>query len=291
MSKKTPMSPYYDLLREVAAIGSESENRTGTNAISVFGRQLRFDLNDGFPLLTGKFVPFDSVAAEVLWFLSGSTNNEDLRKLNGNDRATIWEEWQLDGKLGPMYSEQWRGWFDQSGEKIFEIDQIAILIENLKKNPNSRRHLVSAWNVRDLPDESVSPQSNVRDGKMALAPCHYSFQMHVDGDKLSCMVNLRSSDLFLGLPFNIASYALLTHLIAQVTNLKVGELIVSIGNAHIYSDHVEQVHKLLSRDVSVFPLCTLQLNSKITNIDDFTMNDLKVVDYKSYSSIPAKVAI
>lgn len=326
------MKPFYDLLKDILDNGNDAGDRTGTGTRSVFGRQLRFDLNEGFPLLTGKFTPFKLVTNELLWFLSGSVNNEDLRKLNGNDRATIWEEWaDENGSLGPMYSEQWRCWFNQSGEKLTEIDQIANLIEGLRKRPNSRRHVVSAWNVRDLPDESVSPQCNVHRGQMAIAPCHYSFQMDaqemtvgerieiyermlgrvdsfmsrqradshhsymdnfgVPRFKLSCLVNIRSSDTFLGLPFNTASYALLTHMIAQVVNMSVGELIVSIGNAHIYKNHIEQVNELLSRDLAAFPLPTLKLNDKIDSIDDFKMCDIDIIGYQSHPAIKAPVSV
>ena len=298
-SPNVPMACYYDLLAEILREPSSNE-RTGTGARKVFGRQLRFNLNEGFPLLTGKHVPFKLVASELLWFLSGSTNNNDLRKLNGNDRSTIWEEWASDGKsgrsakgaLGPMYSEQWREWFYINGAgSIASIDQIVELIENIKKRPNSRRHLVSAWNVADLPDESISPQQNVDQGRMAIAPCHFSFQMDVNDDRLSCMVNMRSADMFLGVPFNIGSYALLTHMIAEVTGLCVGDLIVSMGNAHIYDNHVDQVKEMLCRDLTAFPLSTLMIKRKINSIDDFTLNDLEVINYKSHESIKASVAI
>lgn len=293
------MSPYYDLLKDIMENGTDGDDRTGTGTRSLFGRQLRFDLNDGFPLLPGKFTPFKLVATELLWFLSGSTNNEDLRTLNGNDRDTIWEEWSSNGEsvfskkgeIGPLYSEQWREWLNVSCGAVKTIDQIANLIEGIRRNPNSRRHIVSAWNVADLPDENKSIQQNLDNNKMGLAPCHYCFQMDVTGDKLSCMVNIRSSDTFLGLPFNIASYALLTHMVAEVCNLGVGDLIVSIGNAHIYSNHFDQVNELLSRDLTAFPLPVLEIARTVKSIDDFKLYDFNVINYQSYSSILAPVAI
>lgn len=296
---KTMMLSYYDLLRDILENGTDGDDRTGTGTRSLFGKQLRFDLSDGFPLLPGKYTPFKLVATELLWFLSGSTNNEDLRKLNGNNRDTIWEEWSSNGEsvrsekgsIGPLYPEQWREWFNISGDAVKTIDQIANLIEGIRRNPNSRRHIVSAWNVADLPDEHKSIQQNLDNNKMGLAPCHYCFQMDVTKGKLSCLVNIRSSDTFLGLPFNIASYALLTHMIAEVCNLKLGDLIVSIGNAHIYHNHIDQVNELLSRDLTAFPLPILHIERTIKSIDDFKLEDFKVINYQSYSSISAPVAI
>ena len=289
MSEVIPMKEYYDLLEDILLHGASSDDRTGVGTFSVFGRQLRFNLNEGFPLLPGKFTPFNLVAAELLWFLKGSTDNEELRALNGNNRATIWEEWVGEGgDLGPIYGQQWRSWL---GDYDGNADQIANLIEGIKKRPSSRRHIVSVWNVDYLPDEEVSPKRNVWNGQMALAPCHYAFQMHVSEGRLSCMVNMRSCDTFLGLPFNIASYALLTHMIAEVCNLTVGDLIFSLGDTHIYSNHIEQVNELLNRDHSKFPLSTLILKRTIDSIDDFTLNDFAVINYKSYGSIKAPVAI
>lgn len=290
MIKKESMGQYYDLLRDILETGEFNESRTGVDCRSVFGRSVRFDLSKGFPLLPGKHTSFKLIATELLWFLSGSTNNEDLRSLVGNNHRTIWEEWvdSESGWLGPIYGKQWRGWSDDK-EAIGQIDA---LISGLKRNPSSRRHIVSAWNVSDLPDESLTPQQNVALGRMSLAPCHYSFQMNVSkGGRLSCLVNIRSSDTFLGLPYNIASYALLTHMIASLTDLSVGDLIVNIGNAHIYSNHLEQTSKLLSRDLSAFPLPTLIINRKVETIDDFKLGDFTVADYLSYSSIPAPVAV
>jgi len=288
-AEKIPMKCYYDLLEDILENGVKSDDRTGTGTLSLFGRQLRFNLNEGFPLLPGKFTPFNLVAAELLWFLSGSTNNEELRELNGNGRATIWEEWAENSNVGPMYGFQWRKWGNH--RYWTGIDQILELVNGIKESPNSRRHIVSAWDVDHLPDEGLSPQDNVIAGNMALAPCHYSFQMNVSEGRLSCLVNMRSSDTFLGLPFNIASYALLTHLIAGVTGLSVGDLIFSLGDAHLYSNHIDQAKELLARDHSRFPLASLAINSKITSIDDFTLNDLTVIDYLSYGSIKAPVAI
>ncbi|MGZ8172980.1 MAG: thymidylate synthase [Methylobacter sp.] len=347
--KTIPMKNYYDLLQDVLESGDQSDDRTGVGTLSLFGRQLRFDLNEGFPLLPGKFTSFKGVAAELLWFLSGSTNNEDLRRLNDNDRPTIWKEWQDEnGDLGPIYGQQWRSWpaeyiVHDGAIAISYIDQMSQLIKGLKDKPFSRRHLVSAWNVADLPDESVSPQKNVKNGKMALAPCHCLFQFHVreipprdraimmndrfDKDfltswetevcychestieeidakyiqamdaanipkyALSCQLYQRSADLFLGVPYNIASYALLTHMIAEVTNMSVGELIISFGDVHIYLNHVEQAKELLSRDLSKYPLSTLCIKNKIASIDDFKLDDLKIVGYKSHPAIKAEVAI
>ena len=290
MEDTVPMYPYYDLLEEILCTGSLSDDRTGIGTLSLFGKQLRFNLNEGFPLLPGKFTPFNLVAAELLWMLSGSTNNEDLRALNGNDRPTIWEEWVgEDGDLGPIYGQQWRSWL---GDYDGNADQIANLIKGIKERPSSRRHVVSAWNVDYLPDESVSPEQNVWGSQMALAPCHYAFQMHVDSNnRLSCMVNMRSSDTFLGLPFNIASYALLTHMIAHITDLTVGDLIMSLGDVHVYKNHIEQVYELLGRDHSQHPLPTLIIKRKIDSIDDFTLNDFAVINYQSYPAIKAPVAI
>lgn len=288
---KYPMAEYYDLLADILENGEESDDRTGTGTRSVFGRQMRFNLNEGFPLLTGKFTPFNLIAAELLWFLSGSTNNEELRKLNGNDRATIWEEWANSrGNLGPIYGKQWRHW-DES-QYAQGTDQIDELIEGLKSRPSSRRHLVSAWNASDLPYETLKPQENVAGGFMALAPCHFAFQMHVSKERrLSCHVNVRSSDTFLGLPFNIASYALLTHMVAEVTGLCVGDLIVTLGDAHIYNNHMNQVEELLSRDLTAFPLPTLVIKRPVESIDDFTMDDFTIINYQSWKAIKAPVSI
>jgi len=290
MEDAVPMYPYYDLLDEILCTGSLSDDRTGTGTLSLFGKQLRFNLNKGFPLLPGKFTPFKLVANELLWFLSGSTDNEELRRMNGNDKPTIWEEWaDRDGDLGPIYGYQWRKWWCD-GES--NVDQIDNLIEGLIERPFSRRHIVSAWNVADIPYEYWSPKENVINGRMALAPCHYAFQMHVDSDgRLSCMVNMRSSDTFLGLPFNIASYALLTHMIAHITDLTVGDLIMSLGDVHIYRNHIEQVHELLDRDHTQHPLPTLIIKRKIDSIDDFTLSDFAVINYQSYPAIKAPVAI
>lgn len=328
-NKNIPMRCYYDLLRDILENDNDSEDRTRVGTKSVFGRQLRFDLSEGFPLLPGKFTPFKLVAAELLWFISGSTNNEDLRKLNGNDRPTIWEEWQNErSSLGPIYGRQWRYW--NQSQYSQRVDQISELIEGLTVMPSSRRLIVSAWNASDLPNELQSPQENVNDGYMALAPCHFAFQMRTrklsiserichyertigkDENKLSkavcrfdelmdeldvpklglsCHVNIRSSDTFLGLPFNIASYALLTHMIAQVVNMTVDELIVTLGDAHIYSNHINQVSELLSRDHTVHALPKLKVNPDVKSIDDFKMSDLEVIDYQSHPAISAPVAI
>ncbi|MBE0438091.1 MAG: thymidylate synthase [Methylomicrobium sp.] len=312
---------YYNLLEKIMKIGNNvDKDRTGTGTVSLFGEQMRFNLEYGFPLVTGKFVSFRTIAAELLWMLSGSTNNEDLRKLNGTDRPTIWEEWSLPGgELGPIYGNQWRQWQGVGAEGI---DQIKKLISDLRLRPFSRRHIISAWNVDDLPDESAAPQDNASYGLMALAPCHCLFQFYVreleseerialaNADEewrrlnfnsydnfgvprfaLSCQLYMRSSDLFLGSPYNIASYALLTHIIAQIVGMAPEQLIVTIGDSHIYRNHFDQVNELLSRDLNKHPASTLIFNRKITDIDDISLDDFEVVGYQSHAAIAAPVAI
>ncbi len=319
-----PMDQYYRLLEEILIDGNDSDDRTGTGTLSLFGKHLEFDLKKGFPLLSGKFTPFKLVANELLWFLSGSTDNEELRRMNGNDKPTIWEEWaDEDGDLGPIYGYQWRKWWSEGED---EADQIDNLIEGLIERPFSRRHIVSAWNVADLPDEGVSPQQNVKNSRMALAPCHAFFQFGVrklsffervkycptdiqpseyyeeefhkimDDMKtpkyaLSCHLYVRSQDFFLGTPFNIASYALLTHMIANVVDMVPDNLHISIGDAHIYKNHIEQTEELLSRDLSLYPLCQLEIDKKYHCIDDFTLSSFNVVDYKSHPKIEAPISV
>lgn len=265
---------YNDLLRRVLNSGVESEDRTGTGTISLFGTQTRYNLKDGFPLLTTKKVHFKSVAAELLWFLEGGTNVAALHD-NG---VTIWDEWADPiGELGPVYGFQWRNWLDfEPSGGVSGIDQIENLIEQIKTNPDSRRLIVSAWNVAYLDD-------------MALPPCHLLFQFYVRNGELSCQLYQRSADLFLGVPFNIASYALLTHMVAQVTGLRVGEFIHTIGDAHIYKNHLEQVNEQLSRPDATPP--TLYLNPSIKDIDDFTLNDIVVHNYNPLPAIKAPVAV
>ncbi|MDL4839726.1 thymidylate synthase [Aquibacillus rhizosphaerae] len=312
---------YLDLCRTVLETGSKKEDRTNTGTLSVFGHQMRFDLSQGFPLLTTKRVPFRLIASELLWFIKGDTNIQYLLKYNNN----IWNEWafkqwveseaysgpdmtdfgnrsQTDaqfhelysiemekfkekivnddafaekyGNLGSVYGQQWRAWKTSQGETI---DQLKQVIESIKVNPDSRRHMVTAWNPEDVPSN------------MALPPCHTMFQFYVAEGKLSCQLYQRSGDVFLGVPFNIASYALLTHLIAHECNLEVGEFIHTLGDAHIYSNHIEQVNTQLNRTPMNFP--TLKLNQSITSIFDFEMEDMEIVNYESHSAIKAPVAV
>ncbi|MBO9554139.1 thymidylate synthase [Cellulomonas sp.] len=262
-------TPYEDLLRLVMATGTPKSDRTGTGTRSVFGHQMRFDLSAGFPLVTTKRVHLRSVAYELLWFLRGESNVQWLR----DHGVTIWDEWaDADGELGPVYGVQWRSWPTPDGG---HVDQIAQLVENLTRDPDSRRHIVSAWNVADIPS-------------MALAPCHAFFQFYVADGKLSCQIYQRSADLFLGVPFNIASYALLTHMVAQQTGHEVGDLVWTGGDCHVYDNHVDQVTEQLSREP--FPLPTLQLR-KAASIFDYTFEDIEVVGYQHHPGIKAPVAV
>ena len=264
------MQQYNDLLRHVMQHGTKKEDRTGTGTVSVFGYQMRFNLQEGFPLVTTKKVHTKSIIHELLWFLKGDTNIKYLKD-NG---VTIWDEWaDENGNLGPVYGYQWRSWPSASGE---HIDQISQLIEQIKKNPDSRRLLVNAWNVSEI-------------SKMKLPPCHILFQFYVADGKLSCQLYQRSADLFLGVPFNIASYALLTHMVAQVCNLEVGEFIHTLGDAHIYSNHFDQVNLQLTREH--LPLPTLKLNPEVKNIFDFTYEDIAIENYQSHPAIKAVVAV
>lgn len=270
------MKQYHDMLRHIMDHGVLRTDRTGTGTYSVFGYQMRFNLEEGFPLLTSKRVPFKAVAHELLWFLKGDTNIKYLR----DNRVTIWDEWaDADGDLGPVYGKQWRRWRINDG--VREFDQIHHLIERIKTNPDCRRLIVSAWNVADLPD-------------MALAPCHTLFQFYVHDGKLSCQLYQRSADCFLGVPFNIASYALLTHMIAQVCGLKVGDFVHTFGDAHIYTNHINQVHELICREhtvVGIPPLPELLINKDITDIDAFTIEDFELVGYHPLAAIKAPVAV
>lgn len=259
---------YENLLQHVMDNGTHKQDRTGTGTRSVFGHQMRFNLADGFPLITTKRVHFKSVVGELLWFLSGSTNAHVLRDEYG---VRIWDEWaDEDGDLGPIYGGQWRSWGSWDS-----IDQIAEVIESIKSDPDSRRHIVSAWNVADVPD-------------MALPPCHLLFQFHVAGGKLSCQLYQRSADLFLGVPFNIASYALLTHMVAQQTGLQVGEFVWTGGDCHIYNNHLDQVRTQLARDPYPFP--TLRLDPA-PSIDDYTPEHIHIDNYRHHPTITAPVAI
>jgi len=264
------MRQYHDLLNHVLEHGVLKADRTGTGTKSVFGYQMRFNLEDGFPAVTTKKLHFRSIIHELLWFLRGDQNIAYLKE-NG---VKIWDEWaDEDGNLGPVYGVQWRSWPTPDGR---HIDQIARLVKGIKNNPDSRRHIVSAWNVAEIEN-------------MALPPCHALFQFYVADGRLSCQLYQRSADIFLGVPFNIASYALLTHMVAQVTGLKVGDFVHTFGDAHIYSNHFEQVQLQLSR--SAFELPRLELNTDITSLEDFTYDDIKIVGYESHPSIKAPIAV
>lgn len=274
------MQQYHDLLKHILAEGVQKGDRTGTGTKSVFGYQMRFDLQKGFPLVTTKKVHLKSIIHELLWFLKGDTNINYLQE-NG---VRIWNEWaDENGDLGPVYGHQWRN-FNSEG-----IDQIAEIVETLKKNPNSRRMLVAAWNPSVLPDTSVSFAENVANGKAALPPCHAFFQFYVANNKLSCQLYQRSADVFLGVPFNIASYALLCMMMAQVCDLEYGDFVHSFGDVHIYNNHFEQVELQLSRTPK--PLPTMKINPKVKSIFDFTYEDFELVGYDPHPGIKAKVAI
>lgn len=264
------MRAYLDLLQDVLDHGTAKEDRTGTGTLSVFGRQLRFDLSQGFPLVTTKRIHLKSVIHELLWFLKGETNIAYLKENN----VRIWDEWaDENGDLGPVYGSQWRSWEAPDGRKI---DQIANVIEAIKNNPDSRRHLVSAWNVAEV-------------DQMKLPPCHFVFQFYVADGKLSCMLTMRSVDTFLGLPFNIASYALLTHMVAQQCGLEAGEFIWSGGDVHIYSNHLEQVKTQLAREPYVLP--KLVIKRKPDSIFDYVYEDFEFVGYEHHPAIKATVAV
>ena len=290
------MKTYLNLLEDILVNGEMRDDRTGVGTISVFGRQLRFDLNAGFPAVTTKKLAWRAVKGELLWFLEGSGNERRLAEIThgtADDKITIWTpnaqdpKWlfgRREGDLGRIYGVQWRSWnthatlwtSSSESEPVF-VDQIAVLIDGIKNNPNSRRHILSAWNVGEL-------------DQMALPPCHVLAQFYVSRDgKLSCHMYQRSVDVFLGLPFNIASYALLTHMIAHVCSLKVGELIISTGDTHIYLDHQDQVRQQLDRQPLELP--ELWLNPEIKDIDKFTMNDIQLVEYQSHGSIKASMAV
>jgi len=277
------MKAYLDLMQDVVDNGFDKGDRTGVGTRSVFGRQMRFNLQDGYPLVTTKKVHLRSIIYELLWFLKGSTDNNWLAER----KVSIWNEWALDnGDLGPIYGKQWRSWQCHDGRVI---DQISEVIEQIRTKPNSRRLIVSAWNPAELPDESVSPQENVREGRMALAPCHCLFQFYVADGKLSCQLYQRSADIFLGVPFNIASYALLTLMVAQVTGLKPGEFIHSFGDAHLYANHVEQADLQLTR--TPYPLPTMRLNPDVGSLFDFVYEDFTLENYQAHPHIKAPVAV
>ncbi len=277
------MKQYLDLMRHVRDHGSQKGDRTGTGTRSVFGYQMRFDLSAGFPLVTTKKCHLRSIIHELLWFLQGDTNIKYLKD-NG---VSIWDGWADEhGDLGPVYGYQWRSWPTPDGR---HVDQVSEVVEQLKNNPNSRRIIINAWNVADLPDESISPQQNAKNHKMALAPCHAFIQFYVADGRLSCQLYQRSADIFLGVPFNIASYALLTMMLAQVTGLQVGDFIHTLGDAHLYSNHLEQVETQLSREP--FALPTMKINPAVNDIFAFTFDDFELLNYVSHPHIKAPVAI
>lgn len=264
------MKTYLDLLHKTLTQGLEKKDRTGTGTLSLFGHQMRFDLSQGLPLVTTKKVHLRSIIHELLWFLKGQTNIEYLRE----NKVSIWDEWADEkGELGPVYGKQWRRWEGKDGKVI---DQIAWVTEEIKKNPDSRRLMVSAWNVADIEH-------------MALPPCHAFFQFYVSQGKLSCQLYQRSADIFLGVPFNIASYAILTMMMAQVTGLAPGEFIHTLGDAHLYSNHIDQAKLQLSR--TPFALPTIEINPQVKNIFEFRYEDFKLCDYQAHPAIKAEVAV
>ena len=277
------MQQYLDLMRHVYEQGHRKGDRTGTGTVSVFGYQMRFDLSKGFPLVTTKKCHLRSIIHELLWFLQGDTNINYLKD-NG---VSIWDGWATeDGSLGPVYGKQWRSWATPDGRTI---DQISEVIEQIRSKPNSRRLIVSAWNPADLPNESISPQANVEQGRMALAACHTFFQFYVNDGKLSCQLYQRSADIFLGVPFNIASYALLTMMIAQVCELKPGEFVHTFGDAHLYLNHLEQAEIQMAR--KPFPLPQMKINPEVKDIFAFKFEDFELINYQSHPHIKAPVAI
>ena len=264
------MKQYLDLLDRVRRDGVRRPDRTGTGTLGLFGHQLRFDLGAGFPLLTTKKIHFRSVVHELLWFLSGSTNVDDLRRRG----VTIWDEWaDENGELGPVYGRQWRSWAAPDGRSI---DQIAALVEGIRRSPESRRHIVSAWNVADL-------------DRMALPPCHVLFQFHVAGGRLSCQLYQRSADLFLGVPFNIASYSLLTMMVARIAGYEPGEFVHTFGDAHLYLNHLDQAELQLARDP--YPLPRVRLRRTPASLFDFCYEDIELLDYRCHPAIRAAVSV
>ncbi len=267
---KNPMKQYHDLMQKILNEGAKKEDRTGTGTLSIFGHQMRFDLSEGFPVVTTKKLHLRSIIIELLWFLRGESN---IKYLNEN-KVSIWDEWaDENGDLGPVYGYQWRHWPDGKGG---EIDQIKNLIHQIKTKPDSRRHIVSAWNVADV-------------DHMALPPCHTIFQFYVADGKLSCQLYQRSADVFLGVPFNIASYALFTMMVAQVCGLKPGDFVHTFGDAHLYSNHLEQTELQLSREIR--PLPTMKINPAVTDIFEFKYEDFELIDYDPHPHIKAAVAI
>lgn len=282
------MKQYLDLMQELLDSGNPKGDRTGTGTLSKFGHQMRFDLNEGFPLVTTKKIHLKSVIHELLWFLKGDTN---IKYLNDNG-VTIWDEWATpNGWIGPMYGCQWRSYegLANGGLAIIFTDQIQEAIDTIKSNPNSRRICVTAWNPAVLPDESISPQDNVLAGRMALAPCHCFFQFYVHEGKLSCQLYQRSCDTFLGVPFNISSYALLTHMIAQQCDLGVGEFIWTGGDVHLYNNHLDQVRLQLTRQPKALP--QLIIRRRPDSISEYVYEDFELIGYDPHPAIKAEVSV
>jgi len=277
------MKQYLDLMQHILSHGHKKADRTGTGTISVFGYQMRFNLAEGFPLVTTKKCHLRSIIHELLWFIKGETN---IRYLNEN-KVTIWDEWATaEGELGPVYGAQWRSWLSHDGRVI---DQISQLVHDIKTNPDSRRLIVSAWNPAVLPDTKFSPAENAEMGKQALPPCHTLFQFYVNDGKLSCQLYQRSADVFLGVPFNIASYALFTLMIAQVCGLQPGEFVHTFGDAHLYLNHLEQVQTQLARQP--LPLPHMKLNPAVSNLFDFCFDDFELQNYQAHPAIKAPISV
>ena len=277
------MRTYLDLLQTILDKGTKKSDRTGTGTVSLFGHQMRFDLAKGFPAVTTKKLHFKSIIHELLWFLAGDTNT---RYLNENG-VRIWDAWATDeGELGPVYGAQWRSWPAPDGQSI---DQITQLLQDLEDRPDSRRHIVSAWNPALLPDESRSPKDNAAAGLQALPPCHTMFQFHVADGRLSCQLYQRSADVFLGVPFNIASYALLTMMIAQVVGLRPGDFVHTFGDVHIYLNHLEQVNTQLAREP--YPLPEMRINPEVKDLFAFRYEDFELLNYRHHPLIRAPIAV
>lgn len=277
------MKQYLDLLQDILDKGVQKGDRTGTGTLSVFGRQYRHDLADGFPLLTTKKLHLKSIINELIWFLNGGTNTRWLKE-NG---VSIWDEWATEeGDLGPLYGAQWTAWPTRDGGSINQIDYV---VDCLRNNPDSRRILFHGWNVEYLPNEGASPQENVREGRMALPPCHLLYQFYVAGGRLSAQLYIRSSDSFLGLPYNTASLAVLTMMLAQQCDLKPGEIIITTGDSHLYSNHLDQVREQLSREPR--PLPRLNILRRPDSIYDYCFEDFELLDYSPHAHIAAPVAV
>jgi len=277
------MQPYLNLLNKILDEGVQKGDRTGSGTLSIFGHQLRFPLAEGFPLVTTKKIHLKSIIHELLWFLQGATNLAYLHE----HKVSIWDEWaDQNGDLGPVYGRQWRAWPTPDGRTIDQLQQV---IEQIKTTPNSRRMIVSAWNVADLPDETIGPQANVAQGRMALAPCHALFQFYVAEGRLSCQLYQRSCDTFLGVPFNIASYALLTHMAAQQADLDVGDFIWTGGDVHLYRNHLEQARLQLSREP--YPLPKLILKRKPDSMFDYRYEDFEIEGYQAHDPIRAPISV